>query len=112
MIFRLSQKLSTKIKAGPLLGEPPHENPLADWSAHLFVADRTQYILVSSTRALYSAVMYGQGVTDDGLFIKRVLDNLREGLEADGHLHVYERFIAPSSGMIRFAKPSNRGVTG
>ena len=112
MIFRLSQKLSTKIKAGPLLGEPPHENPLADWSAHLFVAERTQYILVSNTRSLYSVVMYGQGVTDDGLFIRRALDNLRENLEADGQSSVYERFIAPSSGLVRFAKPSDRAVTG
>ena len=112
MIFRLSQKLSTKIKAGPLLGQPPHENLLADWSAHLFVADRTQYILVSNTRSLYSVVMYGQGVKDDGLFIKRALDNLREGLDADGHLSVYERLVAPSSGLIRFAKASDRAVTG
>ena len=112
MIFRLSQKLSTKIKAGPLLGEPPHENFFADWSAHLFVADRTQYILVSNTRSLYSVVMYGQGITDDGLFIKRALDYLREGLDADGQLSVYERFIAPSSGLVRFAKASDRAVTG
>ena len=40
MIFRLSQKLTTKIKAGPLATQPLHEIPFADWSAHLFVADR------------------------------------------------------------------------
>ena len=92
--------------------EPPHDNPFADWSAHLFVADRTQYILVSNTRSLYSVVMYGQGVTNDDLFIRRALDNLREGLDADGHLSAYERFIAPSSGLVRFAKASDRAVTG
>ena len=43
MIFRLSQKLNTKIKAGALRALPLHENPFADWSAHLFVAGRTQY---------------------------------------------------------------------
>jgi hypothetical protein len=41
MIFRLSQKLNAKIKAGVLRALPLHENPLADWSAHLFVAGRT-----------------------------------------------------------------------
>ena len=112
MIFRLSQKMSTKIKAGTLLVEPPHENPLADWSAHLFDADRTQYILVSNTRSLYSVVIYGQGVTDDDRFIKRALENLREGLDADGYLSIYERLIAPSSGLIRFAKAWDRAVTG
>jgi hypothetical protein len=44
MIFRLSQKLADKIKAGTLAALPPDENPLADWSAHLFVAARTQYV--------------------------------------------------------------------
>ena len=38
MIFRLSQKLATKIKAGALRALPLHENPVADWSAALPVA--------------------------------------------------------------------------
>ena len=49
MIFRLSQKLNDKIKAGTLPALPLDDNPLADWSAHLFLADRTQYILLSNT---------------------------------------------------------------
>lgn len=43
MIFRLSQKLNTRIKAGTLGALPLDDNPFADWSAHLFVAGRTQY---------------------------------------------------------------------
>src|SRR5262245_42497949 len=61
MIFRLSHKLNAKIKAGALRSLPLHENPLADWSAHLFVAGRTQYLLLSNTRSLYSTVLYGKG---------------------------------------------------
>ena len=57
MIFRLSQKLSTKIKVGTLGALPLHENSLADWSAHVFVAGRTQYILLSNTKSLYSTVL-------------------------------------------------------
>jgi hypothetical protein len=49
MILRLSQKLSTKIKAGTLKAMPLDENPYADWTCHLFAVDRTQYILVSNT---------------------------------------------------------------
>jgi hypothetical protein len=60
MIFRLSQKLNTKIKAGTLPALPLDKNPIADWSAHLFVADRTQYILLSNTKSLYSTVMFGK----------------------------------------------------
>ena len=41
MIFRLSQKLATKLKVGPLRAMPCDENHYADWSANLFTADRT-----------------------------------------------------------------------
>jgi hypothetical protein len=112
MIFRLSQKLNAKIKAGDLQTLPPDENPFADWSAHLFVAARTQYILLSNTKALYSTVLYGKGITDDGRFIERALSGLRESLMADGQESIYQRFIAPASGTVRFAKALNRSVTG
>ncbi len=56
MIFRLSQKLNAKIKAGTLKTLPLGENPFADWSAALLVADRTQYILLSNTKSLYGDV--------------------------------------------------------
>jgi hypothetical protein len=112
MIFRLSQKLNTKIKAGTLPALPLDENPFADWSAHLFLADRTQYILVSNTKSLYSTVMYGKGITDDSSFIERALSNLREFMEDDGQAFVYQRFIAPASAKVRFAKALDRTVTG
>ena len=112
MIFRLSHKLNTKIKAGPLPPLPLDENPFADWSAHLFVADRTQYILLSNTKSLYSTVMYGKGITDDRRFIERALSSLREFMEDDGQAFVYRRFIAPASGTVRFARALDRAVTG
>jgi len=112
MIFRLSQKLNTKIKAGPSESLPLHENPFADWSAHLFIADRTQYILLSNTKSLYSVVMYGKGITNDSYFILRALSNIREFMEADGQGFVYHRFIVPATGSVRFAKALNRSVTG
>ena len=112
MILRLSQKLCTKIKAGSLKTLPLDENPFADWSAHLFVADRTQYILVSNTKSLYSTVMYAKGINDDGTFIARALSNLGEFTADDGQQFVYRRFIAPASGTVRFAKALDRAITG
>jgi hypothetical protein len=112
MIFRLSQRLNAKIKAGTLRTLPLDENPFADWSAHLFVAGRTQYILLSNTKSLYSTVMYGKGVTNDSNFIERALSNIREFMEDDGQEFVYQRFIAPASPSVRFAKALNRSVTG
>ena len=46
MILRLSQKLNAKIKAGTLIAIPLDDNPYADWSCHLFTADRTRYIIM------------------------------------------------------------------
>ena len=112
MIFRLSQKLNAKIKGGTLPMLPPDENPFADWSAHLFLVDRAQYILLSNTKSLYSTVMHGKGITDDGRFIERALSNLREFLEDDGQEFIYRRFIAPASATVRFAKSLDRRVTG
>jgi hypothetical protein len=112
MIFRLSQKLNTKIKAGPLRALPLDENPLGDWSAHLFVADRTQYILLSNTKSLYSTVMYGKGITNGSHFIERALSSIRDSLEEEGHESVYERIIAPARDTVHFAKALDRSVTG
>src|SRR5262245_44656153 len=112
MIFRLSQKLNAKINAGALAALPLDENPLADWSAGLFLVGRTQYILVSNTKSLYSTVLPGKGVTDESGFIERALGGIREFMEADGRQGVYERLVGPASGSVRFAKALNRSVTG
>ena len=112
MILRLSQKLSTKIKAGTLKAMPPDENPYADWSCHLFTADRTQYIIVCNTQSLYSSVLFGKGITNDSVFIERVLSSLREFMEDDGQSFTYQKFVAPSSRLVSFAKPLNRSVIG
>jgi hypothetical protein len=112
MIFRLSQKLATKLHETALPSVPLDENPYADWSANLFTTDRTQYIIVTNTRALYSVVMFGKGIIDYSIFIDRALGALREFMEDDGLGFVYQRIIAPTSGNVRFAKALNRTVTG
>ncbi len=111
MILRLSQKLCSKIKAGALPTMPLDENPFADWSGHLFIVDRTQYILLSNTKSLYSTVMTGQGITNDRRFIERALSSICEFMELDGQAAIYDRCIAPDSGTVHFAKALNRTVT-
>ena len=112
MIFRLSQKLHAKIKGGVLRVVPLNEDPYADWSGHLFTADRTQYILLSNTKSLYSTVLYGKGITHDGQFIDRALSTIREFMQDDGQQFAYQRFIAPASATVTFAKAFSRSVTG
>lgn len=101
MIFRLSQKLNKKIKAGPLDTVPLDDNPYADWSCHLFTADRTQYIILSNTASLYSCVMYGKGITDDSRFIERALSTIREFTAGDGQQFVYRKACTPMKVLTR-----------
>jgi uncharacterized protein DUF6933 len=112
MIFRLSQKLAKKIKVDALASLPLDENPYADWSANLFTADRTQYVIVTNTESLYSVLMYGKGITDDSRFTERALETIREFMLDDGQAFVFQRFVAPASGTVQFAKALNRSVTG
>jgi len=112
MITRLSQKLARKIKAGALDTVPLVEKPYADWSCHLFTADRTQYIILSNTKSLYSCVMFGKGITDYSRFIERALSTIRDFMEDDGQQYAYRKFIAPASGTVQFAKALNRSGTG
>lgn len=112
MILRLSEKLRAKLKAGATSRLPLDENPFADWSAHLFVVGRTQYIILSNTASLYSCVMYGKGMNDDCRFIERALSTIRECMAADELLDIYLKVVAPSSASVRFAKVLNRKVTG
>lgn len=56
--------------------------------------------------------MFGKGITNDSIFIQRACDTIREFLTDDGQQFVYERFNAPSTATVQFAKALNRGVTG
>ena len=112
MIFRLSTKLGKKIHLTPDKILPVDVNPFADWSAHLFTADRTQYVLITNTISLYSMVMFGRGLRDDRSFRERVTDYMREVMRLDGHESIFEKFMVPSVGTIRYSKALNRSVTG
>lgn len=112
MILRLSQKLAKKVEESPAQVLPPDANPYADWSAHLFTADRTQYIIFSNTASMYSAVLYGAGITWDGELIQRGLSQVREVMADDGLEFLYQRFVAPASGTVYLSKALNRSVTG
>jgi hypothetical protein len=112
MIIRLSQKLATKIHEKPTKSLPLDANPFADWSTHLFTVNRAQYILVANTASLYSAVLYGRGVTDGSQFISRVLNAIRELMDDDGLEFLHRRSVAPLSATVQFTKALNRSVTG
>ena len=95
------------------LGELPlDDDPLADWSCRLFIANRRQYIIISNTMSLYSCVIYGKGVTDRDFLVRKTLDAMGECMTADKLQDTYQRQVAPLSTKVSFAKSLNRSVTG
>jgi hypothetical protein len=112
MIFRLSQKLAKKLKTPLPKPAPADPNPFADWSARLFTADRTQYVILTNTLSLYSTVIYGKGITNDRQFLDRALVAIRELMVDDGQEFIFRKLVAPASGTVHFASARNRSVTG
>jgi hypothetical protein len=112
MIYRLSQKLAKKLRTPLPKPAPANPNPFADWSGHLFTADRTQYLILTNTLSLYSTVIYGRGISNDSQFLDRALSAIREFMVADGQEFIFRRFIAPAAKTARFATALNRSVTG
>jgi hypothetical protein len=98
MILRFSQKLGSRLRAGTLKPLPIDDAPVADWTSHVFFLERTPYILVTNTAALYSTVLYAKGITSDSAFVSRALAALREFMEADGLAFAYDRFIVLHTG--------------
>jgi hypothetical protein len=112
MIFRITKKLATKIKMTSLPSLPVDPNYYADWTAHLFTVDRTQYILITNTASLYSMVMYGRGITNDSQFLHEATIYIRKFLKADINEVMFYKFVAPEMVRVSFAKTLNRSVTG
>jgi hypothetical protein len=112
MIMRITKKLGDKIDFAPSHVLPLDSNPFADWSSHLFTAARVQYIIVTNTVSLYSMVMYGKGITNDGVFLDRVTSYMSEFIRDDGHEPIFESFMIPCMARIAFSKMLNRSVLG
>lgn len=112
MIFRITQKLGKKIGMQPHQSMPLDSNPYADWSAHLFTAERVQYIILTNTASLYSILTYGKGITNESRFIKDALSCMKLFFGLDGNASVFERYIAHETSSVYFSKSINRAVTG
>ena len=87
-------------------------NPLIDWNANLFTAQRIQYIILTNTVSLYSMVMYGRGITNDKQFIQEVSSYMREFMRIDGYKAIFKKYIEPLDQDIFFSKIIDRRVTG
>lgn len=112
MLFRLTQKLATKIKIGKRIEMPLEQNAFADWSGHIFVANRQQYILMSNTQSLYSCIMPGKGITNESKFVDAAIQRIEQSMDEDGLGKLFEKYVLPASQKFHFGKALNRSVTG
>ncbi len=109
MMFRLSKKLSAKIKVPVIETLALHPDPLCDWSGHLFTVDRKQLVLLTNTATLYSLVFPGRGISNAATFCEQADQSIREALVKEGLSVELPVFDAAT---VRFSKALNRTVTG
>jgi len=112
MIFRLSSKLAAKLKVAPAHVLALDPNLFADWSGHVFTAQRVQFLIVTNTESLYSTVLCGRGVTDVRQFAEQTLSSLRDVMQDEGLPFGYEQLIASACGTVSFSKSLNRSMIG
>lgn len=110
MILRLPQTLNARLGDGTLAASASHANPLLDWSVRAFAAGKKEYVLLSNTRSLYSAVLDGVAGEKSGRFAVRAAGAVGAILNAAGQFVGVGRDLAPES--VRFAKSLDRSVTG
>jgi len=112
MHFRLANNLAVKVKVKPEPCLPLADDPLIDFSSNLFRFDRSQYILVSHTTTLFSAIIPARGLTSGHVLAISSLTAISEVLEHVGLLELYQSKLSPGSRVVRFGKALNRSVTG
>jgi len=112
MIFRITQKLAQKIKVVPVSALPPHDNPLLDWTANLFMVSRWQCIILTNSASLYSVVFPGKGVPDEQAFVEQSMKALRDNMALDGIMDIFDTKIAPDLDSVNFCKTGDRRVLG
>ena len=112
MIFRLTQALNARVKAGKLEALPLHPNPLLDWSAHMFLVGRKPFVLLSNTASLLSVVIPGHGIASQARFLVFALEAIRQCMESHGGKAVSWTVIPSDGKSVQFAKSLNRSVSG
>jgi hypothetical protein len=110
MILRITQKLAKKIKVTPVPNLPPHNNPLLDWTANLFMVSRWQCIILTNSASLYSVVFPGKGVPNGQALVEQGMKALDDCLTRDGILGLYDFEIAPASDSVDFCKAGDKSV--
>lgn len=112
MVLRLTRKLADKIKIKTLPEYDDEGSAIDEWYGHMFIADRTQYMLFTNAYSLYSVIFLGRGVNDIKTFFETATHSLSETLKKDGFEIMVGRFFTDRIEIIDVYKTNNRGILG
>lgn len=111
MVLRLTKKLADKLKL-KALPEYDEGSVIDEWYGHIFIADRTQYMLFTNAYSLYSVLFPGKGINDIKSFFETAVHSLSETLKKDGFEIMVGRFFTDKIEIIDIYKTNNRGILG
>ena len=112
MLFRPSLKLAKRMKVSKLVELPLNGNPLGDWSGNIFNVSRTQYIILSNTKSLYSCLLLAKGITTEQAFVARSLETIHDFMEHDEQPSDVRSLLSNDDMTDSFAKALSRSVVG
>ncbi|HCY77713.1 MAG TPA: hypothetical protein DHV28_17515, partial [Ignavibacteriales bacterium] len=111
MVIRFTRKLANKIKIKSL-PEYDEGSDIDEYYGHLFIADRSQYMLFTNAYSLYSVIFPGKGINDIKTFYETAFLNLSETLKKDGFENMVGRFITDKIEINDVCKTNDRGFLG
>jgi hypothetical protein len=112
MIIRITSKLAKKLNIPLSLIEAGNEPSINEWYGNLFTFHRTQYILLTNEKTLFSFVLPGKGISNNNLLLKKMSAQLKEMLEDYKLNSVWEKNFITEFSKITFSKTFNRRVLG
>lgn len=112
MVLRFTKNLADKLKIKSLPEYDDKVSAFDEWYAHLFTADRIQYILFTNAFSLYSALFPGKGINDIKTFFEKATYGISVVLREDGFENMIGKFITDKIEIIDICKSNNRGILG
>lgn len=111
MRYRLTTQLMADFQIASLPLLPLADDPLTDWTLRSFVTARKQYVIVTNTLTLYSALLPARGLRSDRQLFAQALVALRDVMDRDDLSMIYTRHISPHTEEVELSKALNRSVT-
>jgi len=112
MVLRATTKFAERLKIQSLEKYDGKVSAFDEWYAHVFIAERIQYILLTNAYSLYSCVFPAKGVTNLRTFADVSYYWLTETMRKDGCGELVNRFIAQGDEVTAVYATNNRGVLG